>query len=160
MRVQLLARELAGVRRVGPARAPVVPVGDDERVEGVRLAVVGLDAPAPARLADRALDGGAETQVGPQAEALDVGVEVLADLDVIGEVRPLARHRQVRELRARPAGVAVQGLVGRRQAARVVEHPDAADPVAALEARHVEPRPGAGLQRGQPGGACAHDPHP
>ena len=81
--VNLLALELVRSRegRFGPARVPVVPVGDEHRAVAMRLALAlrVLDGDLPL-----ALDGldahhlGAKPDLLPQPEVVDVVVEVAA----------------------------------------------------------------------------------
>ena len=97
VRVQLLAGEglRARERRLGPARVPVVPVGDDDLAvaPGLRLAAVaGADGhvvPTAAPGLDLG-DLGAEGDPVAQAEVVDEVVEVARDLAVVGVVRQVS----------------------------------------------------------------------
>ena len=141
VRVHLHAGEhvAARERRLGPARVPVVAVGDDQRVVAARLAALERHVPACRRRRRRALDAGLERDPVAEAEVVDVVVEVLGDVGVVREVGIRLRHREVRELHPLARGVDVQRAVRRRHPVAVLEDPVAADAVGLLEAVEVEP---------------------
>ena len=159
--MHLLARERvrARERRFGPARVPVVAVGDEQRVVAARLAAVELDRPDAVLVACGVLDAGLEGDLLAQAEVVDVVVEVGRDLRVVGEVRIGLRHREVRVLHARARGVDEQVAVGGRHAVAVSEHPVAADAVGLLEAVERDPALVQRLGGRDPRGAGADHAH-
>ncbi len=86
MHLRALERIGAGERGFGPALVPVVAVGHQQRVIRARLARVELDLPHPVLTLARVLHAGLERDVLAQAEVVDVAVEVLLDVRVVGEV--------------------------------------------------------------------------
>ena len=116
VRVDLHALEVvgAGERRLGPARVPVVAVGDDQRVVAMRRAVVERDLPHAVGPPRGVLDAGLEADAVADAEVVDVVVEVARDVRVVGEVGIRLRHREVGVLHALARGVDVQRAVRRR----------------------------------------------
>jgi hypothetical protein len=155
--VHLLAVEAARVGRVGPARVPVVAVGHEQRVDGLRLARVERELPAATGPARGVLDARLEADAVADAEVVDVGVEVAGDLGVVREVRIGLRHGEVRVLHALPRRVDVQVAVGGRHPVDVLEHPVAPHTVALLEAGHGDPPLVEGLERGDAGRAGSDD---
>jgi hypothetical protein len=117
----------AGECGFGPARAPVVAVGHDEGVIATHLPALERDLPAAAVQAPRMLDAGLKRDRLAEAEVVDVVVEVLADVGVVGEVGVAFGHREVRVLHALAAGVDEQPPVGRRHPVLVLEDPVAPD---------------------------------
>ncbi len=90
MQLGPLERIGTGKDRFGPARVPVVAVGHEQ---GVVLAYVALTVPAldrhlphAVRASSGVLDARLEGDVLAQAEVVDVVVEVLLDVRVMGEV--------------------------------------------------------------------------
>ena len=157
VRVHLAPRELAGEGRLGPARVPVVAVGDHHGVIDVRLAVLELDlehAVVPAR---DMRDAGLEADPVAEAEVVDVVVEVLGDLSVVREVGKGLRHLEVRVLHALARRVDVQRAIGGRHPVAVAEDPVAADPVGLLVAVEGDPALVKGLGAGDPRRAGADD---
>ena len=152
-------RVVAGERGLGPARVPVVAVGDDQRV------VLALEPPCPWRHAPAAVGRGArrvstprlEADAVAEAEVVDVVVEVRRDLRVVRVVGVRLRHREVRVLHPLARGVDVQPLVGRAHPVAVAEDPVAADPVGLLEAVERDALLVEGLGGGDAGGAGADD---
>ncbi len=152
VRVDLRAGEGlgAGERRLGPARVPVVAVGDHDVLveEGLRLRRLAVRvaradgdgvAPAPLRAGPEGLDLdhlGAEPDPVAQAEVVHEVVEVRGDLPVARVVRQVLGHRVGGVLHQLPGGVDVQRPVGRGQPVVVVVAPVAADLAAHLE--HVD----------------------
>ena len=157
--VHLLAGERvgAGEGRFGPARVPVVAVGDEQRVVGARLAAVERDLPGAVLAAVGVLDAGLEVDVRAQAEVVDVVVEVLADVGVVGEVGIGGGHREVRVVHALARDVDEQVAVGGRHPVAVAEHPVAADLVGLLEAVEGDPALVQRLDGGDARGAGADD---
>ncbi len=153
VRVHLLTGEAVGAREggLGPAGVPVVPVGDDHRVEAL-----AVDVPAVALLPD-ALHRRLEADVLAEAEVVDVGVEVRGDLRVVREVRIRLRHREVRVLHPLPARVDVQRRVRRRHPVLVAEDPVAADAVRRLVGDEVDPPLMKRLRGRDPARALADD---
>jgi hypothetical protein len=159
VRVQLLARERvrAGKRRFGPARVPVVAVGDEQRPVLARLATLERDLPDAVFAPARALDAGLERDPLAQAEVIDVGIEVGPDLRVVGKVGVGGGHREVRVLHARARAVDVQVAIRRGHAVAIAEHPVASDLIGLLEAVERNPALGERLGRHDAGGAGAED---
>ena len=147
----------AGEGGLGPARVPVVAVGDEQRVVAVRLAVLQRDLPDAVGAARGALDAGLEADAVADAEVVDVVVEVLRDVGVVGEVGIGLRHREVRVLHALARGVDVQRAVGGGHPVGVAPHPVAADAVGLLVGGDVVAALGQGLDGGDAGGAGADD---
>ena len=119
--VQLRAGEAVCARegRLGPARVPVVAVGDEDDVVLAHLAVVGLDRVDAVGAARHRLHARVEEDVVAEAEVVDVGVEVRGDLRVMRVVGVVGRHREVRVGHAVARGVDVQVAVGGRRAVAV-----------------------------------------
>ena len=147
VRVDLLAREVlaARERRLGPARVPVVTVGDQHVV-----VVPGRDRARVVARPDRdvpptALRGchlghlGTERDRVAEREVVDEVVEVLGDLPVARVVWQARRHRPRGVLHPLARGVDVQRAVRRADAVVVLVAPVAADPRAHLEAVEVDP---------------------
>ncbi len=91
----------AGKGRLGPARVPVVAVGQKQGVvaAGLRAGRAGDgDLPHAVRPVLGTLDPGLEEDPLAQSEMIDVGVEVLGDVGVLGEVGIRLGHRKVRVL--------------------------------------------------------------
>ena len=74
----------------------MVAVGDEQRVEAVGASAGVAQGPDAVLSALGVLDGGLEADPLTQAEVVDVVVEVLGDVAVVGEVRIGLRHRVVR----------------------------------------------------------------
>ena len=115
--VDLLARELlrAGEGRFGPARVPVVAVGDEDGAVALRAPLAGgiLEGDLPLPVDGHRRDHfGAEGDPLAQAEALDVVVEVLGDLPVAGVVGVVGRHREGAVGHQLAGAVDVQRAVG------------------------------------------------
>ncbi len=157
VRVRLRAVEAAGVAGLGPARVPVVAVGDDQRVVAAALARLERDRPHPVGAALGALHPGREDDLVAEAEVVDVGVEVRGDVRVVREVRIPLRHREVAVLHPPPRGVDVQRAVGGRHPVGVAEDPVAADAVGLLEAVEGDAALVQRLRGGDPGRAGADD---
>jgi hypothetical protein len=148
-------RVVPGEARLGPARVPVVAVGDEQGVEALGRPVVELELPHAVGAAAGVLDARPEADRLAQAEVVGVGVEVLGDLGVVRVVRIRRRHREVRELHPLARRVDVQAAVGRREPVAVAEDPDAADPVGGLEHRVRDAALAQRLRRRDPGRARA-----
>ena len=162
VRVDLEAGEPVAAREPGlrPARIPVVAVGDDQRVVAPAAAVVEDDLPGAVGGRGGAIDAGLEADPVAEAEVVDVGVEVLRDLRVMGEVGIRRRHREVGELHPGARRVDVQRAVRRRHPVAVLEHPVAADAVGLLEAVKGEPALVQRLGRGDARGPGADHADP
>ena len=154
VRVDLHALEVvgAGERRLGPARVPVMAVGDHERVVGVGRAVVERELPDAVGPPRGVLDAGLEADPVADAEVVDVVVEVARDVRVVGEVGIRLRHRVVGVLHALARGVDVQRAVRGGHAVLVAPHPVAADAVGLLVGGDVVAVAGEGLDGRDPGG--------
>ena len=159
--VQLRAGEAVRPRerRFGPARVPVVAVGDHQRVVATGLAGIELHRPQAVLVAGGVLHSGLEGDELAQAEVIDVGLEVRGDLRVMGEVGIGVGHGEVRILHARTRGVDEQVAVGGGHAVAVLEHPVAADAVGLLEAVERDPALVQRLDGGDPRGARADHAH-
>ncbi len=129
VRVQLLAGERVGARelRFGPARMPVMAVGDEQGVVHALFAGVERDLEGAVAVAAGVLDAGLEHDPLAHAEMVDVGVEVLLDVGVMGKVGIVGGHREVRVGHALARGVDEQVAVRGRHAVAIAEHPVAAD---------------------------------
>ena len=95
MRVQGRPVEVTG--ELGQRRIPVVAVADQQRLELVRLAVVGVDQPATSVPGLGALHHGLEADPLAQREAVGVLAQELVDLRMVREVRVALVHREVGE---------------------------------------------------------------
>ena len=131
--MQLGALERVGARkgRFGPARVPVMAVGHDQGVvlAYLALAVAALDRHLPhaVRAARGMLHARLKGDVLAQPEVVDVVVEVLLDVRVMGKVRIGAGHRIVRVGHPLARDVDEQVPVGSRHPVAVAKHPVAAD---------------------------------
>jgi hypothetical protein len=156
--VDLLALELprAGKRRLGPARVPVVAIGDQHGAIAVALAVAvaRLDRHLPLAVNWRDAEHlGAEADLLAQGELIYIVVEVASDLEVVRVVRIVIRHR-VGLVGHQPArGVDVQRAVCRGEFIVVFVAPVAAHLGALLEAVEGDPASVQHLARGDAGGA-------
>ena len=170
VRVQLLAGERLGarVRRLRPARVPVVAVRDHDVGVGpdLRLADVTVLVAHPQRHVEAARaprldldDLGAERDPVAEPEVVDVRVEVRRDLPVRGVVRQVVGHREGAVLHQVPRGVDVQRAVGRGHPVVVAVAPVAADLAAGLEAVERDPACVQHLRRCDAGRACSDHAH-
>jgi hypothetical protein len=120
----------------------VVAVGDDDRAVAVRaLDAVGAlngDVPAPVTGGLHPVNLRVEPDAIAEAEVVDVVVEVLRDLPVVGVVRVIGRHGKGRVGHEVTRSVDVQRAVGRRHLVVVAVAPIAADGRALLEAREAD----------------------
>ena len=137
--VELFPLELlgAGEGRLGPARVPVVPIGDENGpvAGGLPVAVGVLDGHLPVVAGRLDRDHlGAEADLLGQAEALGVVVEVLGDVLMAGVVRVVLRHRECLVGHELAGAVDVQGAVSGGLAVVVFVAPVAADHRPLLEA--------------------------
>ena len=149
---------LPGNARLGPARVPVVAVGDEQHVvaRACTPASSVSSQPPSARSSARAI-GVSKRILSRKPKRVDVGVEVRRDLRVVREVRVRPRHREVRELHAVARRVDVQVAVGGRHPVAVAEDPVAADAVGRLEAVERDPALVQRLGGRDPGRAGADD---
>ena len=149
-RVDLLAGELAGIRR--QVLIPQVPVTDEHARVLAGRTVGGLDLPSvTAGGAERRdpLHAHAQAHVGAHAGLGGEALQVAAHLVTARIDRIARRHRIAGEAREVPGGDQVQGLV--------VGVPVAADALALLEAVERDPVPLEHLHRTQAGRAGADD---
>ena len=155
-RVQLLAVEVARVRRVGPLRHLVVAVGDHEHVEALALAVRELELPAAVGASARARTPAPSRIRVAQPEALGVVLEVAPDGVAARVVRRARRASGARRTRcAARLRDQVQRAVGGGRPRP--QRPHAADARAALEGDGVEAARGQRAQGGQPRGPGSDD---
>jgi hypothetical protein len=126
------AVELPGIVR--DARAPMVAVADKQYIVEPGLAGRERHFPQALGVAPRLVDRGSEGDRLPQAEVVDIVFEILMQLGVVGEVRPVSGDREVFERQAPFRGVDVQALVAGRHPIGVFVVPIAPDLVGNLEA--------------------------
>ena len=132
LRVDGVDRGVGGV--VGEVGRVVVPVGDDEGVVVTDLARAEGHPPDAVRQAFGALHRAVEVDRITQLEVLDEAVQVGVHLAVRGEIRVVPGHREIAELVQALGRVHVHAVPHRGVLPAVVEGPDAADTVAAVEA--------------------------
>ena len=158
VRVHLDTVELTRERRLGPARVPVVAVGDHDRVVRASLAGRELDLPTAVVIPRHVLDRGLERDRVANPEVVDVAIEVVAD---VAPRRIVVRaQREVRVRHPRTRGVHLQGRVTARAPVRVLEHPEPADHRPRLEAVERHASLVKHLRRRDPTGAGSDHAHP
>src|SRR5215471_4288939 len=155
MRMQGLAVE--GARIAGPARLPVMAVGDDETIVEARLCfALDLNAPASLDTVGRH-DPGIEGYAVVKLERARIGAEILLRLRAAHVMRPFLREGEIRIARQLLRRVEKGRTVDRVRACRV---PDAADIGERLEAVEWDSAFGEGLGHSKSAGAGADDAIP
>ena len=139
-------------RRFGPARVPVVPVGDQHGAVAIDLPLLaGIDGHLPLPVHRLDLHHlGPEPDLLPKPEVIDVVVEVGGDLKVIRVVRVVRRHRIGPIGHQPPRGVDVQRPIGGRHPVVVFKPPVPPDLRALLKAVERNPTSVQDLTRSDP----------
>ena len=148
-------------------RAPVMAVGNHDGAIGLG-AMLRRHIPIAIRPARHFRHRRFELHQAPQAEMIDIIVEILGDQTVVREIRPIGGNRKFLELQPPFRRVDVQRLVGAAHAVGVVVGPVAADPVRRFEPVEHHPLVAQTLGGGETGTAGtdqgnrkrAHGNHP
>ena len=155
--MDLRAAEAAGI--FGNARGPVMAIGNAQSVIVLHLAGRERDGPAATRLALRLFNPGVEADMLPQAEVIDVIVEVAQQQRMVRIVRPIGRHRIVLKGQPPLGCVDVQALIAGAHPVGIVVIPGPADIVRSLidiERDTVILQP---FGSGKAGAPCPDDAH-